>query len=422
MPDTRIIKNTPALAAQVDASSVAGQNLFTRVNDIGAVNTATLAVDAGIFWDLPAFLHGYGSKPGNSLVNLMQAAWGGPGHIKIYIGTNDLVRIISTDTPIALEAGASNEFFGFNPAGQFSVIEDGKYVIEAVQPWRRGVIELPAALELTDTDSGVIYTVIGDFPRVQSLPTWMRERGSMDDSDDVWLGKTVEDADPQALATWLVEPDGRVSVSYYEEGGFLLGNNAEFWRMLGGTLEETPVDGVGGRKTLTTANRAPSFLALDFPYISMRRTITGRDEHQMMSDGRVVSSGLPPVRGWNLKFRVSGPTYGPERDQERHLRAWWDYARRNVTFYPQWGDMDRPEGSIDVRRHTDALIALSHERYGDGFTVEAEDTTRHFGKRKGGRLMMRRAPDDSQSRTESYDMDIDIFQDVEMVLLDRVGV
>ena len=421
MPDTRIIRNTPALAAQVDARAIAGDTLFTRVDDNDQVNTATLSSDASMYWDLPAFLHGYGSTPGNSLVNMVQSNWGGPGDIKVYIDQNDFFYIKSTATPISIEASASNEMLGLPAAGAFSVIENGEYVIRAAQPWRRGVFQLPELVDIVDTNTGAVYPFISDLPRVQSLPTWMRERGQMDDSDDVYSGKTVEDADPQSLARWLVEPDGRVSVNYFEDGGFLLGNNLDFWRMLGGTASETPTDGKAGRKTLTTTHRAPSFLALDFPYVSLRRSTTGRDEYQIMADGGVVSSGLPPVRGWNLKVRVTGPAYGPGRDQEGHLRAWWDHARSGITFYPQWGDLDHAAGSCDLRRHRDARISLQHERYGDGFTVEADDSTRHFGKRKGGRLLLTRAPEDSQGRTEAYGHDLDVFQDIEFQLMDRVN-
>jgi len=420
MPDTRIIRNTPALAAQVDARSIADTTLFARVDGLGEVLKADLAIDASIYWSLPAFLHGFGSTPSACLESIIDANWGGAGSITIGIGLDDLFFIRSSDVSFTIEANGSNSMFGFSDGGEVSVIDGASYIVRASQPWQRGVFEMAHKLELKDNDTDVVHSVVSDFPRVQSLPTWIRARGSVADSDDVWAGLTVEDADPQDLAHWLVEPDGRVSVSYFEDGGFLLGTNTEFWHMVGGIGTEEAVDAFGGRKTLTTTNRAPSFLALDHPYISMRRSVQGRDQHQLMADGSVVSSGLPVVRGWQLSVRVSGPAYGPTQDQERHLRQWWSTARRNITLYPQWGDMDATHGSIDVRRHADALTAQSHERYSDGFTVEADDTVSHWGKRKGGRLMLRRAPEDNQGRVETYEHDLDVFQDIEISFLDRV--
>lgn len=420
MPDERIIRNAPAIAAQVDASGVAGEALFSRVDGLNNVQTATLHADASIFWDLPAFLHGYGSSPGASLNDLVSVGWTGPGSIKVVIDANDFIAIKSTDAPIKLEPSSSNAAFGLPAEGAFSVMSGGFYVIQANQPWSRGVVELSELMEITDTNSGITYTFIDDYPRVQSLPTWIRERGTTGDADDIWLDATVEDADPQLEAHWLVEADGRVSCSYYEDNGFLFGNNSEFWRILGGTTGETPVDGVGGRKTITTTYAAPSFLALNFPYVSFRRKIAGRDEHRVMADGRVVSSGLPPIKGWALRLRVSGPAFGPSVDQEKHLRDWWQEARRNLTLYPQWATAGSESGCMDLRRHADARLSLAHERYTLGTTVEADDTSSHYGKRKGGRLMLRRAPSDNQDRVEQYAHELDLFQDIDLHLLDRV--
>ena len=91
-------------------------------------------------------------------------------------------------------------------------------------------------------------------------------------------------------------------------------------------------------------------------------------------------------------------------------------------MYPQWGDMDQARGSIEIRRHADAFISYLSERYSNAVTVEADDSSCHFGKRKGGRLLLRRAPEDNQTHIESYDMDIDIFQDLELQLMDRVDI
>tara|TARA_Y100000593_G_scaffold66930_1_gene123128 strand:- start:3337 stop:4599 length:1263 start_codon:yes stop_codon:yes gene_type:complete len=420
MPDPRIKRPFPAIAAQVDARKIAGTALFTRVDDNAQVNVATLSTEARVYWDLPAFLHGYGSKATANLESVIGVNWGGAGKIKCGIGTDDLFFLRSTVAGITLLASEENKKFGFTGNDEFSVLDNGEYLLKASSPWRRGAFELAGSVQIKDSDTGIIYTVIDDFPRVQSLPTWIRPRGFSGDSDDAWDGLTVEDADPQDGAHWLVEPDGKVTVSYIAEGGFLLGTNLEFWHMLGGTGEEIPVDKLGDRKSLTTTYAAPSFLALDRQYVSMRRFFRGRTAGVIMTDGSVVSSSVPPLRGWDVVVRVQGPTMGPTVDQEKHLRAWWTHASRSMTFYPQWGDPDHADGAIEIRRHVDAYTTPSYEQYSHAVTAEADAVESHYSKRKGGRLMLRRDPGDGTERSEEYEGALDVFQDIRLSFLDKV--
>ena len=420
MPDPNIIRPCPALSGVVDAREIANTVLFERTPGPGPGDTpATLSSNARIFDDLLGFLHGYGSKTGATLSSLMNAIWPGPEPLECGINSEDYFFIACKDTQINLDASASNEAFGFPAAGIDGVLIGDKWTITATSAWKRGVFQISESLNIESVNDSITRPVIGDFPRVQSLPTWIRERGAEGDADDIYSGLTVEDADPQTEAHWLVEVDGRVSVNYFEDEGFTLGSNFEFWRLIGGTGEETPVAAVDGRKTLTTTHRAPCFLALDRPYVSLRRMTEGRDSYVMMTDGGVVSAGLPPVQYWELVVRVTGPAHGPTKDQERHLRNWWGHVRRKVTLYPQWGSLDSAGGSIDVRRHRDELSVLSSERYSTFSTVEADDDTSHYGKRRGGRLLLNRAPRDSQSRAEAYSGQLDTHQDIEMTFVDR---
>ena len=139
-----------------------------------------------------------------------------------------------------------------------------------------------------------------------------------------------------------------------------------------------------------------------------------------MTSGAIVTSSVPAIRGWDLEVRVTGPAYGPTLDQERHLRLWWTRATRALTFYPQWGDMDYAEGSIDPRRHVSLTETQSHERYSHQRTAEADIEGSHWGKRRGGRLMLRRDPGDEPTHAEKYEHSLDVFQDIRLRLLDRV--
>jgi hypothetical protein len=98
---------------------------------------------------------------------------------------------------------------------------------------------------------------------------------------------------------------------------------------------------------------------------------------------------------------------------------WWKYARRELTLYPQWGDRDQAYGSIEIRRHKSPVDAYGASgMYSTTFTTEAETSAAHWGRRKGGRLLLRRDPVDSQSEEERYAGPLDVHQDIELMLLD----
>ena len=134
----------------------------------------------------------------------------------------------------------------------------------------------------------------------------------------------------------------------------------------------------------------------------------------------MVSGGLAPIKGWRLIVRVTGPAHGYTADRERHLRNWWQYARRGLTLYPTFGDSENNgNGGNDTRRHVD-LVGLygTTNRHTLFQTVEADESANHFGKRVGGRLLVRRHPSDQQARREDYTFELDIHQDIMFRLLD----
>ena len=247
------------------------------------------------------------------------------------------------------------------------------------------MLQLPTGMMVTEHTAGgdVDHGLLWELPRVQCLPVWLRKRGVIGDSDDVWLGKTVEDIDPQGLARWVVEADGRISVSYYENQGFSF-LTSKWWTRLGGDGLETPINDAGGRKRLTTANPCPCFLVSKKGYVSLRRETRMRETRQLMTDGSIVSSGLPVLKNWNLTLRLEGPASGFTRDQEDHIRQWWSYARHTLTFYPSWGDGDHADGAIDTRRHIDRVGTSHSFQFTLLQTSGADHPDVHFHKRQGG--------------------------------------
>ena len=442
MPDPRIKRPLPALLGEFDASPYVG-DVFTRQPTGSTTTTATIPSTAGRYWDLIAFLNGYGSKSGETMEDIAADTWGGPNPIKFGIDSNDrFFTECVDDFSLKLQFASSWSDLGYEPtetrATQVTNFGVTTFRVTAPNPWRRGVFQLESGISvIRHASQGDQFENIlnSDNPRVQSLPTFLRKRGSMNDADDVWAGQTLEDFDPQSEARWLVEPDGRVTVNYYERFGFgftdPLGTN--LWYRLGGTGLETPTNGINGRKSLTTAHPCPCVLASPRGYVNFRRETRMRETRQMMTDGSIVSSGLPVLRNWRLTMRIDGPALGAESSQEQHLRQWWSYARGALTLYPSFGDADRPPsvaepvdrfgcGGIDTRRHINARDASRDWfRYTLLHTAGADADEVHYLKRQGGRLLVRLHPSDDQTRRESYGESKDIFQDIDFILADDPG-
>ena len=423
MPDPRIIRPLPALAGEFDPKPFLGANLYSRTNNSLATNNAAMPSTAPKYMDLLAFLHGYGSRTNQSLGGLMNARLTGQGTWSVGFDENDKFYIENDTNAWSLtfvgsfSSAAHLTELGFNGVDIAAVAQpSGAMRVTAPNPWRRGPVQLPGGIQVQI--GGLTYTLLSEAPRVQCLPVWVRERGQMNDSDDIYSGLTLEDFDPDPRSRWLVEADGRVSVSFYLEGGYEILNNA-WWRRLGGDGTETPAsESSTGRHRLTTANPAPCFLASRRGYVNLRRRTTMRDSRQMMTDGSIVSASMPVVRGWDLTLRLEGPAQGFDRDHEDHLRAWWDHARGPLTFYPAWGDGDYAPGAMDTRRHVDRLSVDTSARYNSFQTAGADSPDVHFSKRQGGRLLVRLHPSDDQNRRERYELQKDVHQDVVFRLTD----
>ena len=423
MPDPRIIRPLPALAGEFDPKPFLGANLFSRTNNNLVTNNAAMPSTAPKYMDLLAFLHGYGSRTNQSLGGMINATLSQHGVWSVGFDDNDRFYIENDANAWTLDfanpsfTGSHLTELGFEGNNIAAVAQpSGAMRVTAPKPWRRGPIQLSYGLGVQI--QGQHLGALIDAPRVQCLPVWVRERGQMNDADDIYSGLTLEDLDPDTQSRWLVEADGRVSVSFFLDGGYEILNSA-WWRRLGGDGTETPVSEFGtGRHRLTTANPAPCFLASRRGYVNLRRRTTMRDSRQMMTDGSIVSASMPVVRGWDLTLRLEGPAQGFDRDHEDHLRAWWDHARGPLTLYPAWGDGDYAPGAMDTRRHVDRLSVDTSARYTSFQTAGADSPDVHFSKRQGGRLLVRLHPSDDQNRRERYELQKDVHQDVVFRLTD----
>lgn len=425
MADTRVRRHTPALLGEFDARPFAGSELFQFDGQ-----PVMMPADAGVYSDIISFLNGYGSTPGHDLGSLIQTALrlelGDPAIVAgVTITPGDRVNVYVVGAPdFQLGASSLNEPLGF-PAGGVSGYAPSH---TAAEPFQRGTVEALGGLVFDFQGVGqVTVPADGTLAPSQSVSALIRSRGSdVRDPEADLAGQALEDrfltAAPAAYVRARVDASGCVSISWNGGAGDLMISSSELWQRLGGTGMETAEDLGGGAYRLTTANPAPCVLALARGYVELRRMTKYRDRSAVMADGSIVSSGLSPLAGWNLTVRVTGPAFGYSASQETHLRGWWQYARRSLTFFPQWGDLDAPaRGSIETRRHRD-LLGSGTQPNDPFYTTEADEASSHYARRKGGRLLVRRAPRDSSERAESYgDHALDTVQDLEFRLLDDLS-
>jgi hypothetical protein len=389
--------------------------------------------DSEPHFDIIALLNGYGSRSGQDLNSVLDSYK--PSTFTTFeAGLNE-------DGFFFLKGDVDYEWYNVTPdnralfgftGDETTSLVSGNFIMTASERWQRGVFEIEKGgaslkLGLGLQSASVPWDAIPTARRVQNLPTYMRVRGSEGDADDIYSGKCLEDWEYSAgntLASLVLEEDGHVSINYpnnvsYDDVTSVTSTGEAFLLRLGFDGTETEATTFGNYRTLKAANPAPCVLTTR-GYVELRREVLGRDDYTIMADGSVVSGGLAPIKGWRLIVRVTGPAHGYTADRERHLRNWWQYARRGLTLYPTFGDSENNgNGGNDTRRHVD-LVGLygTTNRHTLFQTVEADESANHFGKRVGGRLLVRRHPSDQQARREDYTFELDIHQDIMFRLLD----
>jgi len=420
MPDSTIYRHTPALACEVDMRTLAGDDPFER----GGANV-TLSVSAGLYWDVPAFLHGFGSRAGDDLAAAINAAWsaaGGNGTFTVGIDADDMFYIENSvaDFQIVNQGG----LFGALPA---STLAGGvkPFRHTATTAWSRGCIlpaDLNTKLQLTQKGGSPASVTVVDSGGygVQSLPTWIRVRGSESDADDVWDGLTLEDAEGSSAGdpTWLVGPDGRVVCTYDSGDSDIDWLDAPTMRLLGFDGSEAASTS-GGRKYVTATYPTPLMLCPSRQLLACEPVVDDDVDVSRMADGTHASSAQGPFTLYRVALRVDGRV-GSRHDLDVHLRRFLAAARpgRWLTLYPQWGDMDgSAAGTIDVRRHREAWDVLTYSStvvgYSDAYTQE--EAARIAPTRCGGRLMLQRAERDEQRRVLGWGAEIAQYRDVVML-------
>ena len=380
MPNPRFAPRG-AIATEVDVRQWAGVDLF----DAGGT-TVTAPAGWAYFTDVVDLLSGRGCEDGGEeLANLIAGAAAATGVVVTGgITRDDRVSLVFTGaTSVTLAAGAGNTVWGFDPAGQTSILVSGNHVLIGVADWQRGVVN-DARITLTRGAS------TGSTPelayRAQSVPCTLRPRGTMSDVDDVWDGLCLSDLDVRS--TWTVDADGIVSrtLDASVSGGALSWLSTSFRDALGFTGAEVPTL-VGDASTLTATYPCRWLLTPSRPWENVTRGYRWQGSAVQGSDGSASSVSWLDLDTFDVSGFLDGPADRIDR-QAPYLRDVLPYMPpgARVTLYQDWGDTRRALRSIQ-QAGAGAALGTRLPPYSTLWTAQADGTY--------GRWLCRRSVDDT---------------------------
>lgn len=354
------LRPIPALSAEFDARAWAGVNVFDR-----GASTVTLSASAGVYDDVLAMLHGFGSQSTRKLATDLAAGWTGGGTATCGIDADDFFYIESSTTDFTIAASAGNAQWGLSAAGHSTVGGSAPFRRTATEPWTRGVFTCNkgAGTTLTLDPSGAGASF--DFPArnfaAQSLPTAIR--GAEGDADDgVALSLETADNDGADNATrrirWGVDATGRV---YYTRPSSVAAAitwvSTTFRDRLGFTGLEAEVT-ANSVSTLTATHPCPGFLVPPYPFEECARTRRETTNAINLSSSLIARNEVAVVLGWDVAMKLGGPAMAT--DLSRHwLERFMRYCPlgSRVRVYREWGD---PRRALDPWEVVTGTSAYTH--------------------------------------------------------------
>lgn len=412
------MSHTPAVTVAFDATALAGTTVITTAT----TGAATLSSDAGVFLCPVGFANGYGSATGYTLSALLNADWPAAGTLTDGIDADGFYYIESDTVDFAIDADPVNAVFGFDTAGQALVGGVAPFRQTAINRFQRGIIKLTQGLMITPS-GGSSTEMPTSYPRVQSLVTWIRERGAEGDADDLYDGLCLEDALP-AGSTCVVEANGVLTVE--TPSGEETSNptdafaRAVGWRGSESLQDDLPVDtsvtDANGRRAYTGASAfgIPGFVPLvgaeAVPIVETDTEIANGGDGSRHAFDRYTASG------YLFRFAVRGAAQGRTVDRAANLRSMLRRAESVVTVYPSWGSEAQSTGEMETRRHRGMRRCVNSIPAHDlQYTADADLASLYYGPRAGGRLVLYTAGDD-RSRDDDYNSRANSVQDVEVRL------
>lgn len=297
--------------------------------------------------DLVDLMNGRGSVAGQGL--LEQCAIG--GGFGAYVDATDRFLIYGpAGTPFSLDAMAGNAAFGFDPAGQASVLVDGQQVVRAAREWQRINPVISATIRIRVDASTWTLPQPAEY-YAQDVLTVARSRGSADDDDPTTTSLEALDntaSDPvNKRIRWGVDAVGHAWTAYPSTIDPITWQNATLQRLLGFRDDDAPVDIPGTSLKLYRASdpAAPALV----PSRPAGPIIEGFDELRYggdLTDGDAVSHIVYAHMVREVAWYLDGPddlNSLASHFDHRHQATW----RHQVTLYQQWpGEIRRalPDG------------------------------------------------------------------------------
>ena len=338
-----------ALLSSVDSTEWSGVELFDRSGG-SPVSFPTFASDAGIYEDAITLLNGRGNAELNTLEGLLNnVATFGTWTATLDSASDKIV--IGSDVAFTLTVNAT----GYN---QLGFVNDASLTTSKTAPndWARGVHPATTAyqysINMTFTDGGAQTFTLQENIAFQDVPTLLRFRNNIGDTDDTNPTDNIEALDQAAQGSnglrWYLNDSGFVACEYLSSLGDISWSSTSFRDRLGFNGTETPV--VDGSFSIITAKyRMPGTL---FPSRPVQRSHLKVDQvsqvRRLIGGGyvsNVVGSYITSVVNFDLDARLD------QIDLYRHFtNKFMQYisSGERINYYQGWGDSRRALIHADV--------------------------------------------------------------------------
>tara|TARA_Y100000114_G_scaffold151489_1_gene168294 strand:- start:901 stop:2103 length:1203 start_codon:yes stop_codon:yes gene_type:complete len=252
-----------ALLSAFNARTWSNVNVFDRGSN--NVTLPTFATGEGIFDDAISFLNGRGSESGFAMSDLLQATAPFGTSWSVTINSSDKV-VISCNDQFKIRFKSGVDVLGVG-SSSFSTAATS---FTCPNDWTRGSYLQTATYAFLDSsDSNLFSFAIQGGLNAQDLIVAIRERGTVNDVDDVNSTNCLEKLDLNANTAstyikWYINDNGHVECMYSNAVGDVAWVSTTFRDRLGFSGNETPSGTL--TRTLTADYPLPGTLYPSRPY------------------------------------------------------------------------------------------------------------------------------------------------------------
>ena len=363
-----------ALLSSFNARTWSGVNVFDRGSN--NVSLPTFAIGDGVYEDVISFLNGRGSESGIAMSDLLQAsAPSGFGTTwSVTINSSDKV-VISCDDQFQVQFKSGNDILGVG-SSSFSTLATS---FTCPNDWTRGSEIRSSTYRFLDStaSSAFNFTIQGGL-NAQDLIVAIRERGTVNDADDLHSTNCLEKLDLNANTVstyikWYINNNGHVECMYSTSVSDVSWVSTTFRNRLGFSGSELPVLVGSFTKKLTADYPCPGTLFPSRPYQRHHlQTDTVTQARRKIGGGytsNFIGSYVQSVLNYDLDALLD------EKDLYRHFtNNFVEYipTGERINFYQGWGDSRRALITSGINDSTPAYSLLhTSEDNGDQGRIRA---------------------------------------------------